>query len=158
MRDGILMADRQKVNMSAGSEDTAALIAKFTPMIRAKAARMKTGSIETDDLVSEGFLGLLSAIRCYKPEKGSFGAFASVCIANRMKNAVTRSVSKGAVPVSDDFDFSELADDAAGTEELVIMKEQNSEIYSQIENILSGMERFTSIGTILPPLVTSKSK
>ena len=81
MRDGILMADRQKVNMSAGSEDTAALIAKFTPMIRAKAARMKTGSIETDDLVSEGFLGLLSAIRCYKPEKGSFGAFASVCIA-----------------------------------------------------------------------------
>lgn len=135
------MSDEQKEKQIGGIEDSAALISKFVPFIKAKAHRMKNNCIEADDLVSEGFLGLLSAIRSYSPEKGSFNAFASVCIINKMKNAVAGTSKKEAIVKADDFDFSEIADEAALTEDLVIMKEHNNEIYGQIESILSGLER-----------------
>lgn len=135
------MSNEQEKKQIGGFEDSAALISKFIPFIKAKAHRMRNNCIEADDLVSEGFLGLLSAIRNYSPEKGSFNAFACVCIINKMKNAVMGTAKKEAIVKADDFDFSELADEAALTEELVIMKEQTNEIYSQIEGILSGFER-----------------
>lgn len=135
------MADEQKEDFISGTEDNALLISKFVPLIKAKANRMKNSRIESDDLVSEGFLGLLSAIRSYSPEKGSFEAFANICISNKMKNAVIGSSKKGTIKKAEDFDFSELADDATLTEDLVIIKEQNSKIYGRIQSILSGLER-----------------
>lgn len=121
------------------SEKTSELISRYMRIIKIKAKKMRSNRVEADDLVSEGFLGLLNAIRSYSPEKGKFSAFANICIANKMKSAVMKSNNQ--LTLADDFDFDEIEDAKASTEDLVILKEQNKEIYDKLNTLLSKRER-----------------
>lgn len=121
---------------------TAQLISKYMPLIKAKASAFKNSQVEADDLISEGFLGLLSAIRSYDQKKGTFSAFASACIANKMKTAVAKSSANPLPAVSlDDSNIEEISDGNPGTEDLIILKEQNTEMMKQVEQLLSERER-----------------
>lgn len=121
------------------NEKTSELISRYIRIIRVKANKMHSSTVEADDLVSEGFMGLLSAIRNYSPEKGKFSAFANTCINNRMKSAVMKSDNR--LVFAEDFDFDEIEDDNVSTEELIILKEQNEEISSKLDTVLSKMEK-----------------
>ncbi|NLC16450.1 MAG: sigma-70 family RNA polymerase sigma factor [Clostridiales bacterium] len=46
---------------------------------------------DNDDLIQEGMIGLYKAIRDYDPQKGSFAAFADLCITRNMQTAVKKS-------------------------------------------------------------------
>lgn len=136
------MTDEELV-LSKDEASRSALISRYVPLVKARAASMKTSYIDADDLVSEGFLGLLNAIRSYNESKGSFAAFAKVCVVNKMKNAVTSSLgaSKGAAVPDDQFSLAEIEDTKLGTEELVILREQNDEIVKKFDSLLSERER-----------------
>jgi len=97
----------------------------------------RRNDIDVDDLISEGFLGLLSAIRTFDESKGSFDTYANVCISNKIKNVVFA----GNIPVSDnDFDITQVADKQLLTEEIIIEKESADEISSQLYRTLSQLE------------------
>ena len=100
------MNDEELV-LSKDEASKSALIARYVPLVKSRAASMKTRYIDADDLVSEGFLGLLNAIRSYNETKGSFAAFAKVCVVNKMKNAVISSVgaAKGSTELDEQFSF-----------------------------------------------------
>lgn len=118
------------------------LIAEYIPVIRAKAYNFKSGAMERDDLISEGFLGLLNAIRSYDPEKGAFSSFANACISNKMKTAITSTAAKAFSSLSlDDIKAEEITDGNLGTEELIIIKEQNNEMSKLIDELLSEREK-----------------
>lgn len=136
------MNDEELV-LSKDEASKSALIARYVPLVKSRAASMKTRYIDADDLVSEGFLGLLNAIRSYNETKGSFAAFAKVCVVNKMKNAVISSVgaAKGTTELDDQFSFDEIEDTKLGTEELVILREQNDEIIKRIDSLLSAHEK-----------------
>ena len=120
----------------------ALLISRYMPLIKAKASAFKNNQVEAEDLISEGFLGLLSAIRSYDPKKGTFSAFASACISNKMKTAVAKSSANPLPALSlDDSNIEEISDGNPGTEDLIILKEQNSEMMKQVEQLLSERER-----------------
>lgn len=133
-------ADKYGV-MSDRNKYTALLISKYIPLIKSKAYSFKSKNVETEDLISEGFLGLLSAIRSYNPEKGSFSAFASVCIMNKMRSAVAKSSDGLQKMSSEDFPIEEISDGNLNTEDLIILKEQNNEVIKQMETLLSPLER-----------------
>ena len=121
---------------------TALLISRYMPLIKAKASALKNSQVEADDLISEGFLGLLSAIRSYDPKKGTFMTFASTCITNKMKTAVVKGSANPLPALSlDDSNVEEISDGNPGTEDLIILKEQNSEMMKQVEQLLSERER-----------------
>lgn len=136
-------ADTDKTGVaSQHNKYTALLISRYMPLIKAKASAFKNSQVETDDLISEGFLGLLSAIRSYDPEKGTFAAFASTCIANKMKTAVAKGSANPLPALSlDDSNIEDISDGNPGTEDLIILKEQNSEMMKQVEQLLSERER-----------------
>ena len=136
-------ADTDKTGTAAQhNKYTALLISRYMPLIKAKASSFKNSHVETDDLVSEGFLGLLGAIRSYDPEKGAFAAFASICISNKMKTAVAKGSANPIPALSlDDSNIEEISDGNPGTEDLIILKEQNSEMMKQVEQLLSERER-----------------
>lgn len=145
MTDEQLLANVAAADKDGATSDknkyTTLLISKYIPLIKARAHCFKNRSIETEDLISEGFLGLLSAIRSYNPEKGSFSAFASVCISNKMKSAVAKS-SDGLVKMSaDELSIEEISDGNPNTEDLIILKEQNNEMLKKVETLLSERER-----------------
>lgn len=114
------------------------LITRYMPIITLKANAMKQTGIETQDLISEGLLGLLSAIRNYKNERGGFRPFAEICIRNKMLNALQKS--KQLIPSVLTEELESVADEQATAEEQWILKEQNKEISSLLTKTLSKME------------------
>ena len=55
-----------------------------------------------------------------------------------MKNALNKA-SKGYI-AAEDYDFEQLTEEAALTEDYVILKERNSELYEKLEKLLSKKE------------------
>jgi len=91
-------------------------------LVRSRANSFREKGVETDDLVQEGVIGLLNAIRAYDASRGaSFETFAYHCITNRMRSAVMSAV-KFPGTISLDSDDTELwaGDDP---QETVVSKE-----------------------------------
>lgn len=121
------------------STEISLLIYRYSRIIRIKASKLKkSANIDDDDLFQEGVLGLLDAVRAYKSEKGRFQSFAETCILNRMKNAVKKSTDGYAI--ADDYDFEQLTDGGTSTEEYIILKERNEELYEKLGKLLSKKE------------------
>lgn len=76
------------------------LVIDFLPFIRRKAALAAAQSaVEQEDLVQEGMIGLLSAVRTFDPSGGAaFRTWAFTCIVNRMRSVVRSAHRAGAVP------------------------------------------------------------
>ena len=138
MTDEQLLLGAQNAEKQGNSAEhkkyTAMLIARYIPLIKARAAYFKSSSVERDDLISEGFLGLLGAIRSYDAEKGTFAAFASTCISNKMKTAVSKNGGNYPERVSmDEAKLEEIGDESPSAEELLIEK--------MTESLLSKREK-----------------
>ena len=124
------------------SEDEGAyseLISRYLPSIRRIAAIYKTSPADRDDLVSEGILGLMNAVRTYTPEKGaSFSTYANVCANNRILNALKKSQRIQGREGS----FEEInASSGSSPEKIVIDREALREVFSEVESNLTELER-----------------
>ena len=64
-----------------------ALAARMLPHLRRMASSYDLQGMERDDLVQEGFFGIMSAVRHYRPEVGEFAPFAIACAHNSMNTA-----------------------------------------------------------------------
>ncbi|MCL2023905.1 MAG: sigma-70 family RNA polymerase sigma factor [Oscillospiraceae bacterium] len=87
------MSDEELAALAAQGDDSAMaeLIARMEPLARAKAARFPNLPLEEDDLLQEGMLGFLRAVRSFRPDKDcSFRTYAAVCIQNSIISAVRK--------------------------------------------------------------------
>ncbi|HTU15665.1 MAG TPA: sigma-70 family RNA polymerase sigma factor [Solirubrobacterales bacterium] len=77
----------------AGDDRAASMIARhFERLVRAIAAPYYMPGAEPEDVVSEGMIGLVKAIRTYDPDRDSgFPHFAALCVRAEIQTAVTRS-------------------------------------------------------------------
>lgn len=65
------------------------LIQRYTRLVRACARPLFLAGGDHEDLVQEGMIGLLDAIRGYRPACGApFEAFAALCVRRRMISAI----------------------------------------------------------------------
>lgn len=120
------------------NDEMSQLVTRYMRIITIKAHKMKCASIEFDDLVSEGFMGLLNAMKSFSEDKGKFFSFANVCITNKMLNALNKAKTFPALV--DDFDLTSVEDISADTENLIIAREESDEIYSAMREILTKRE------------------
>lgn len=104
---------------------------------------------DSEDLVQEGMIGLIIAIREYNPQrKTSFRTFAEVCVRNRLHSAVKAASRDKHAPLnrSVSFDSIFLTEeengniDACDPESLFIQQENLRERMSQIYCQLSPLE------------------
>lgn len=119
------------------------LVYRYTRIIRLKAAKLERSGngisgAESDDLIQEGFLGLIGAVRAYRPERGAFSVYANICIENRMRSAVFKAGRNSAAQT--DYDFALLSDGHSLTEDSFILREQNAELLKTMEQLLSERE------------------
>ncbi len=142
----ITLTDDELVFRAANGDDAAMalLIATVTPIARAKASGFSSPRVSGDDLVQEGLLGFLDAVKTYDPSKGSpFKAYAEVCINNRIVSAVRTSFNNknaalsGALPYEPEkIDEADASADPAN----IVSEKEDSE---HLENILSeGLSDF----------------
>ena len=66
--------------------DESVRIESYLPLVHSRVNAFRHCGIEPDDLFQEGIIGLLNAVRSYRPECGaSFETFAYTCITNRLR-------------------------------------------------------------------------
>lgn len=113
------------------------IISRYTCLVTAISRRLTKGRQDYfDDMVSEGFLGLINAVKTFSPQKGTFRTYAATCISNKIKTALKKTASA-------DSDYSQTYDIPAGDfspEELLLFKERSGEIKKAMINLLSTRE------------------
>ncbi len=137
----------------AGSEEALAELAgRYLPLVRSRAARFAGAPVDMEDLVQEGLIGFLKAVRSYDPGLGaSFGTYAYLCIDRTILSAVRETQNKKKIPssrlisfsdITSGLPFHELCSSSGVTpEEAAILREDVRQLESKIEHTLSGLER-----------------
>ena len=70
------------------------LIKIYFPLVSVNAKNFFIIGAEKEDLVQEGLLGLLKAIKSYNFEKSSFNTFANLCVRRQILSAIKSANSK----------------------------------------------------------------
>ena len=100
--DDQLAAEAQSGDITA--EET--LIRKYSYIVTRKAKAFFMAGADADDVVQEGMIGLLKAVRKYDPSKNaSFATFAEICVTSQMISAI-RSAKD--VPLQEIIDHEEI--------------------------------------------------
>lgn len=77
------------------------LMVKYKSMVRKKARAMYLLGGENEDLIQEGMIGLIKAVRDYDTSQGaSFLSFAELCVSRQMYSAIEASKRKKHFPLN----------------------------------------------------------
>lgn len=144
----IALTDDELVIRAANGDDAAMalLIATVTPIARAKASGFASPRVSGDDLVQEGMLGFLDAVKTYDASKGSsFKAYAEVCINNRIVSAVRTSFNNKNAALSSALPYEpekvDEADSGSDPADIVSEKEDSEHLRYILSKDLSDFEK-----------------
>ncbi len=97
MADEYLIREYRKGN----SEIMDYLLDKYKTMVRKKARAMYLLGGENDDLIQEGMIGLMKAIRSFdETQEAGFYSFAELCVSRQMYSAIESSKRKKHIPLN----------------------------------------------------------
>lgn len=152
LTDDKLVMMAQNGNLNA--EET--LMRKYKETVRLKAKMYYMAGADEDDIVQEGMIGLLKAIRQYEADKqASFGTYASICItrqiitairtADRAKHKALNTSVSLSNPLPRENGEMTIADTlGTGTgenpEELIVIKDVAYYILHNGDNVFSALE------------------
>lgn len=97
------LTDEQLMDkLRAGDRDIMDYImVKYKSMVRKKARAMYLLGGENEDLIQEGMIGLIKAVRDYDESQGaSFSSFAELCVSRQMYSAIEASKRKKHLPLN----------------------------------------------------------
>jgi len=155
------LTDEQHValHQSGQSGHMEVLMDRYKNMVRAKASTMFLLGGEVQDLIQEGMIGLVKAVRDYSPDKNAGSStFADLCVSRQMYNAIQSSGRTKNKPLNnyvsltsggaseDGSDTASLIEGMAGDpllepERLVLSQANVDEINRLVDEILTGRER-----------------
>lgn len=144
-----------RLAISGNKEAEEQLVKRYSRLVRACARPYFLAGGDSEDLIQEGMLGLLSALREYSPDGGaSFRTFAELCIRRRLYSAIKSAAGSKHAPLNNYVSLESPAFDGNRTksdstlhavfrrepEDLLIDKERSDEILSDFAVHLSGLE------------------
>lgn len=97
------MTDEELISRLRGGDQGVMdfIMVKYKSMVRKKARAMYLLGGENEDLIQEGMIGLIKAVRDYNPEQGaSFQSFAELCVSRQMYSAIEASKRKKHLPLN----------------------------------------------------------
>ncbi len=131
------------------------LVMRYNRLVRICARPFFLAGGDSEDLIQEGMLGLLSAIRSFQPEKAaSFRTFAEICIKSRLISAVRAASSGKHTPLNSYISFETPSLDGnadflspmitglpqKNPEDMLIRREELQEHLDTAKGQLSGFE------------------
>ena len=130
-----------------------ALLSRYTRVVRMCARPFVLAGGDSEDLIQEGMMGLLSAIRSYDAASGvSFKSYAELCIRNRIRSALKSASRRKHLPLNSGVPLDDLLSeesmpeaflsfDRRTTEDQVLDKENEQELQSAFAKHLSPLEQ-----------------
>ena len=119
----------------------AALVAHFMPLVRRGARGCICPGLDFEDAVQEGLIGLLRAVRSYRPDmEPGFEAYVRASILNAQRTARRKAGRKKDSPLNQSVPLDEEAE-APGPEQLMMEREAFSDTLGRLNRELSSLER-----------------
>ena len=152
MKNSELKSDEQLWKEASNGDVNAEgqLIQRYSRIVKVCARPLFLMGGDSEDLIQEGMLGLLSAVRQYDPSKEtSFKTYAELCVKNRIYTAIKSAARMKHTPLNDYVSFQSPHFDESRTlsngyardpEELIITKERLDEITNNTLGCLSKLE------------------
>ena len=135
------LSDEELVLQAREREEAAEqLISRFLPKVESSARRFSEQVRE--DLVQEGLLALLSALKSFDADKGvDFSAYACVCMKNRMYTYLRRYLKNTVEEFSDEA-MEGYADDSklGDPDDIIVSQASAEELYAEMSQVLSPLE------------------
>jgi len=126
------------------------LVSEYAWLVRACARPYFLAGGDSEDLIQEGMLGLLSAIRTYDPNKGAkLSTYAEYCIRRRIYSAIKMASGNKHTPLNSYISLESSQLDENNTqstyflrvpEDFVIAREQAGEVEKLLYGALSRFE------------------
>lgn len=118
------------------------LILRHTRLVRACARPLFLAGGDNEDLVQEGMIGLLDAIRSYETERETpFEAYAALCIRRRMISAVRAASARKHAPLNESVPLDEPQDLGSDPEAELLSRERTRELTEALRGRLTPTER-----------------
>lgn len=156
MTDYSILSDQElQAYAAAGDPDAEeALAERYVRSVRICARPLFLAGGDSEDLIQEGMLGLLSAIRQYDPSANvPFKTYAELCINRRLYSAVKSAARLKHLPLNNGVPLDSILSEESQpqatsypeanrriTEEQVLARESEKELHSAFSQYLSGFE------------------
>ncbi len=138
--------------LAGDAEAGNALVLRYQALVGFCAVPFFLAGGEREDLIQEGMIGLLSAIREFDPEGGaSFRSFAELCIRRRLISATRGAARRKHAPLNEGLSLEQLQADGdvllpeapqvRSAEELVLGSSRLEELLSDRQKMLSPLEQ-----------------
>ncbi len=129
------------VKAAAGNDEAfGQIVRRMEPLIHDQIHRLPCEGLEAEDLAQEALIGLLAAVRSYRPEGGAtFTTYATTCIRHRLLDAIRRRGDQtvNEVPLEEDADLPDASADPA----LRVQEQEDIDrLLSQLKGRLTPME------------------
>ena len=163
MERPILSDEELCLNVSQGnSQAETELVCRYGWLVRACARPLFLAGGDSEDLIQEGMLGLLAAIRSFDSGRdAAFRTFAEICIRSRLHSAVRAAQGGKHAPLNHSVSYEPplfdgtnayLFSSAESPEDVVIGREELKERLEALKGRLSKFE-----AQILPPYLSGLS-
>ena len=135
--------DLELLSRSEQSQDAMhELISRYTRLVRACARPLFLAGGDHEDLVQEGMIGLLDAIRSYSPVGGaSFESFAALCVRRRMYSAIRAASAQKHAPLNEALPLEGPHAAASDPETELVNRESFREFMDSLQSSLTPAER-----------------
>ncbi len=142
------ISDERLCALAAAGERSAeeTLVLRHTRLVRMCVRPFFLAGGDSEDLIQEGMLGLLSAIREFRPDRGArFATYARVCVRRRILSAVRTAAGGKHAPLNDYVSLeAALLPDAEATagnpEEAMLRQEAFRDLKTAISGSLTNLE------------------
>lgn len=151
-----MLNDAELQSLASGGDRAAEelLVKRYMRLVRSCARPLFLAGGDSEDLIQEGLLGLLSAVRQFDPQCGaSFATFAEHCIRMRLLSAIKSASRLKHLPLNDGVSLELLSEDSQlqisaipdflrdNPENMVLARERTEELYSELAQCLSRLEK-----------------
>lgn len=156
MTDYSILSDQALQALAAAGDSGAeeALAERYVRSVRICARPLFLAGGDSEDLIQEGMLGLLSAIRQYDPSANvPFKTYAELCINRRLYSAVRSATRLKHLPLNNGVPLDSILSEESQpqatnypeanrriTEEQVLARESEKELHSVFSQYLSSFE------------------
>ena len=159
-----ILSDENLCSLAAqgDSQAEAELVGRYGQLVRACARPLFLAGGDSEDLIQEGMLGLLTAIRGFDPGRdAAFRTYAEICIRSRLLSAVRAAQGGKHAPLNHSVSFepplfdgtnAHLFSSVESPEDVIIGREELRERLDALKGQLSELE-----ANILPPYLSGLS-
>lgn len=117
------------------------IVNSFKNYIKFRARSCYASGADNDDLVQEGMIGLIKAIRDHQPQKeASFKTFAELCITRQILSAVKASNRKKHLPLNSYVSLYKEIGDTDGTEHYLVDELDATETPDPLDDMIRKEE------------------